>query len=260
MQKYFLLTKVLVLFLYTSAAHAEVLFEGYFKLTMASQHIGYFIQRYELDGTAKTFSSTYFLFTKTADGTTTESLSAKSTSKLEPLEYKYSRLEGNSIKAIDAIIKKTGKTSKLVIKTVENGKPPRVTEVPLNDRVFLSTFLSYLILKNPQGLQVGSKFTYDAIAEEDGQVEKGEVYVKEQVKEKGIDTFRTLNTFKKEEFVNWIDSKGDSIKTLVPKLNLQAELVSNPKDAYLSMPFSESIIKTLFGNIPEGKKNLLSGK
>lgn len=261
MQKLILLTKVVVLLLYTSIASADILFEGYYKLVDNSKHVGYFIQRYELDPASKVFSSTYYLFTKTVEGVVVnESLNAKSTSKLEPLSYQFSRSDGTSTKAIDAIVKKSGKTSKLIIKIVENGKPPRMREVVLNDKIFLSTFLAHLILKSPTGIQVGNKFTYEAIAEEDGQIEHGEVFVKEQVKEKGIDTFRTLNTFKKDEFVNWLNVKGESIKTSVPKLNIEAELMANPKDAYSGMPFSENIIKALFGGIPEGKKNLLSTK
>ena len=261
MQKFLLLTKVLVLFLYTSIASAEVLFEGYYKLTQNSEHIGYIIQRYELDSASKTFSSTYYMFTKAGEVTSTESLNAKSSTKLEPQSYQYSRLEGKNMKAIDAIIKTApGKPSKLVAKIVENGKKPVIKEIPLNDRIFLSTFVTHLILQNPKGLAAGNKFTYQAIAEEDAEENSGQVFIKEQVKEHGLDTFRTLNTYKNEEFVNWLDIKGESVKTSVLKLNLEATLVANAKDAYLTMPFSEKNIKALFGNIPEGKKNLLNGQ
>ncbi len=259
MKKFILLTKVVVSLLYTSIASADILFEGYYKLTQATQHIGYFIQRYELDTTSKTFSTTYYLFTKAGDATVIESLSAKATAKLEPISYQYSRSEGNVTKAIDALVKKVGKNSKLIVKIIEHGKP-KIQEVQLGEDVFLSAFLAHVILKNPKGLAVGNKFTYNAIAEEDGRIERGEVFVKEQVKERGLDTFRTLNTYKKEEFINWLDIKGESIRTSVPQLNLNAELVLNPKEAYAGLPFSESIIKTLFGNIPAGTKNLLHGQ
>jgi len=258
MKTAFFLTKVLFVLLIGPLAAADVIFDGYYKLTLAGQHIGYFIQRYDLDAKNKTFSSTYYLFTKTADGTTTESLNAKASSKLEPISYQYTRLEGESSKAIDAVVRTVSKKNRLVVKVIENGKARAPKEITLNDQVFFSTFLSHLMLKNPKGISVGNKFSYDAIAEEDGEVQKGEVFVKEQVKEKGLDTFRTLNTFKKEEFINWVNARGESIKTQVPKLNLNAELMANPKDAYLDMPFSESSIRLLFGDIPAGKTNLLN--
>jgi hypothetical protein len=247
------LTKVLAVLLICTPASAEVLFEGYYKLTLGAEHIGYIIQRYELNSGEKTFVSTSFLLTKTAEGTTTESLSAKANTKLEPVSYQYTRLEGSKTKAIDALVKK----NKLVLKIVENNKA-QAKEVAISNSVFFSTFLAHLMLKNPKGLSVGNKFSYDAVAEEDGTVEKGEVFVKEQVKERGLDTFRTLNTFKKEQFVNWVNFKGESIKTEVPSLNLTAELVTEPKQAYGALPFSTSTIQLLFGKVPEGKINMLS--
>lgn len=253
MKHLFTLTKVLVVLFYSCLTSAEVLFEGYYKLTLGTEHIGYIIQRYELESASKTFSSVNFVLTKTAEATTSESLSAKANTKLEPLSYQYTRLEGTKSKAIDAIVKK----NKLVLKIVENGKAqPR--EVGINNKVFFSTFLAHLMLKNPNGISVGNKFSYEAIAEEDGTVEKGEVFVKEQVKEKGLQTFRTLNTFKKEQFVNWVNIKGESIKTEVPGLNLRAELMADPKQAYGTLPFNQSTIQLLFGKIPEGKINMLS--
>jgi hypothetical protein len=247
------LTKVLVVLLICLPTHAEVLFEGYYKLTLGSEHIGYIIQRYDLDSASKTFVSTSFLLTKTAEGTTTESLSAKANTKLEPVSYQYTRLEGTKSKAIDALVKK----NKLVLKIVENNKA-QAKEVSISNSVFFSTFLAHLMLKNPKGLSVGNKFSYEAVAEEDGAVEKGEVFVKEQVKERGLDTFRTLNTFKKEQFVNWVNFKGESIKTQVPALNLTAELVTDPKLAYGALPFNTSTIQLLFGKVPEGKINMLN--
>ncbi len=250
-----ILTKVLVivLIILPGAVFAETVFEGYYKVSSEGQHIGYYIQRYALDGQTKLFSSTHYMVLKYGDTSTIESLNAKATTKFEPHSYQYSQLDGKKTKAIDAVMK--GK--KLVLKTVENGKA-NVREITLTDKVFLSTFLPYLILKTPQGLSVGNKFTYDAVAEEDGNIGSGEIYVKEQVKEAGLDTFRTLNTFKKEQFINWVDIKGESIKTLVPSHNITAELVRDPKEAYKNFPFNESSIKLLFGNIPEGKNHMLT--
>ena len=68
----------------------------------------------------------------------------------------------------------------------------------------------------------------------------------------------SFNTFKKEQFVNWVNFKGESIKTQVPNLNLTAELVTEPKQAYGALPFNTSTIQLLFGKVPEGKINMLS--
>ncbi|MCC6137236.1 MAG: hypothetical protein IT287_01280 [Bdellovibrionaceae bacterium] len=251
------LTKVLLFLLLTlpAVSFAETIFEGYYKVSMEGQHIGYYIQRYALDGTTKLFASTHYMLLKVDHTTTIESLSAKSTAKFEPRSYQYTQLDGSKTKVIDAVV--NGK--KLAIKTIEGGKTT-ARESSINEKVFLSTFLPFLILKTPKGLAVGNKFTYDAIAEEDGSTGNGEIYVKEQVKEAGLDAFRTLNTYKKEQFINWLDAKGESLKTFVPHLNLTSELMRDPKEAYKNLPFNESTIKLLFGGIPEGKTNMLFSK
>lgn len=251
------LTKVLLVafLLFPATGFAETVFEGYYKLSMEGQHIGYYIQRYSLDGATKLFTSTHYLYMKVGESTTIESLNAKSTTKFEPHSYQYTQLDGTKSKVIDAVI--TGK--KFAVKTTEGGKTT-AREVSINDKVFLSTFLPFLILKTPKGLAVGNKFTYDAIAEEDGTASNGEIYIKEQVKEAGLDAFRTLNTYKKEQFINWLDTKGESLKTFVPRLNLTGELMREPKESYKGMPFNESTIKLLFGSVPQGKTNMLFGK
>lgn len=255
MFKHLTLTKVLFFFLLTLpvAGFAETVFEGYYKVSSEGQHIGYYIQRYSLESQTKQFVSVHYMVLKVGDTTTVESLTAKSSTKFEPQSYQYSQIDGAKTKAIDAVVK--GK--KLVIKTVENGKAT-VREVGISDKVFFSTFLPFLILKTEKGLSVGNKFTYEAVAEEDGTVSSGEIYVKEQVKEAGLDTYRTLNTFKKEQFVNWVNKVGESIKTQVPAHNVSAELMRDPKEAHKNFPFSENTIKLLFGGIPAGKTNMLS--
>lgn len=253
-----LLTTLVLLSISHSASAA--LFEGYYKVVMAGKPLGYVIQRYDLDAKDKSFTSTYFVYTKSSDGaTTTESLNAKADEKLLPLSYQFTRLEGKNSKVIDAITKKDGKKNKFVIKTVENGKASS-KEVPLTDKTFLSTFLSHLMLKNPKGIQVGNKYAFEAFAEEDGKLQSGEAFVKEQVKEKGMDTFRILYKVKGEEYVNWMNNKGESVKAHFPHIDLTLELVADPKEATKGFPSHDTSVKLLFGDIPKGTDNMLSKK
>lgn len=251
-----LLFTTLVQLLLTTRVDAA-LFEGYYKVTVGGVHLGYIIQRYDLDSKDKSFSSTYFVFTKSNEISTTESLSAKANEKLQPMSYQFTHLEGKTSKVIDAIVKSDGKKKKMVIKTVENGKPtPK--EIPMSDDTFLSTFLAHLMLKNPHGIQVGNKFDFDAFAEEDGKVFKGEAFVKEQVKEKGLEAFRVLYKFKGEDYVNWMNIKGETIKAFFPKSDITIELMRDPKEATKGFPLNESSIKLLFGDIPKGTDNMLN--
>lgn len=255
-----------MLLLLCPSAFAETIFEGYYKITMAGSPIGYLIQRYDLNPKEKQFVSTYYMYTKTAEATSVESLKATATSTLEPISYQYTSLSGKTSKVTDAVVT-TNKNKKrhLLLKTIINGGKATTKDITLGDNTFFSTFLSHLMLNDPKGIQVGNKFSYEAVLEEDGTVEKGEVYVKSEEKEKGISAFRLLNTIKKgkrdeEQFISTVNIKGEALKTHVPVVDLVAELMSDPKEAHKNMEFNSSTIKLLFGNIPEGKINMLNKK
>lgn len=248
-------TKVLFIFLCSSTSWATPIFEGYYKLSLNNNHIGYVIQRYNLDSQKKTFSSTHYIYLKLAGNTDIESLHAESDLDFTPKSYKYTSMTGKDTLTIDASVK--GK--KIAIKTIKNGKP-LIKEIPLQKNVFLSSFLSHMMLKNEKGIAVNNKYQYSAIAEEEGKVYNGKAWVKEQIKEQGLDCFRVLNTFKGEKFVNYVNSKGESIKTVVPTTQLVAQLMKEPKEAHKGLPFNDKTIKLLFGDVPKGTTNMLSGK
>ena len=79
-------TFVLVL-LWVPTTQAKILFEGFFKIEAQGQHIGYYIQRYELDPKKKQFISTYFLRTNPQGGSISESLKFLTSHCRPDLEY-----------------------------------------------------------------------------------------------------------------------------------------------------------------------------
>ncbi len=79
------LTKVLSLILIPCLAFGEVIFEGYYKISLGGSPIGYMIQRYDLNPKEKQFISTYYMYTKTAESTSIESLKAVATPTLAPI-------------------------------------------------------------------------------------------------------------------------------------------------------------------------------
>src|SRR5690606_1860603 len=99
---YWPLVLCIVLSYSTGFANSKSLFEGYYKITMQGNHVGYYIQRYEIDPKKKEFISTYFLRTNKLGGNISESLRAYSTEKLNPIKYHYTSLQGTASKTIDA--------------------------------------------------------------------------------------------------------------------------------------------------------------
>lgn len=237
----------------SQVAQADILFEGYSKILSGDQHIGYVISRYEFDSKKKQFFSTYFL--KSGKGTTeiTESLKAVADAELAPISYEYTTLAGKEVKTIDAKIKNGVLTA--AIKS--GGKVQRV-EKKIPKGTFLSTFLIYLMLKSKDGLRAETNYEYQAIAEEDAAIYKGQALVGKEEKFIGFKAFKILNTFKDVTFLSYVNERGEVLGTNAIAQDIKTELVANPSDATSGQPYSAALLKTLFGAIPEGQANVAS--
>jgi hypothetical protein len=244
---------VLALIFASSASHADVLFEGYSKVLSGDQHIGYTISRYEFDVKKKQFISTYFMKVGKGAAEVTESLKARATEDLAPISYEYTSLVGKETKTIDAKFSKDSMKA-LVLR---NGKTEKIDrKIPKG--TFLSTFLVYLMLKSKSGLQADSHYEYQAIAEEDGSIEKGQALVGKEVDFNGFKSFKTKNTFKDSDFLSYLNERGEVLGTQALGQSIQTELVAIPEDATKGQSYSATILKTLFGSVPEGVDNVQS--
>ncbi len=235
----------------------KTLFEGYYKIISGGQHVGYYIQRYEMNPKLRQFISTYYLRTNAQGGNIAESLKAYSTDKLNPIKYQHTLLQGKVAKTIDANVREGKKKAQILqVKVNENGKL-RVYEKKLEKGTFLSTFLLYLLLQGEKGITPGVKYNFRAIAEEDGKAFPGEVYVESETKKMGMDVYKVLYTFKRTQFVNFITHFGESIISVSPAMQISAEMVTNPDLATAGMPYSEKSLSLLFGGIPKGDTHSL---
>lgn len=281
--KYFCLLIFGVLFLFGGpSTYAQVLFEGYSKITMGGSFIGFVIQRYEFDNAKKIFISTSLLKYNEIGGSITETLRATANEALEPIDYIYNMVSPTGSKVIEA----KNSSGRLKITTTEQqvkadpddlfggkdgtkvppkGKnkakvnPPKVqtAEVALPKDAFFSSFLAYVILRNPKGLKAAAEYRYQAIAEEDGGLYKGKAVVQSEETYKGLHVFKILNDFKGDQFISYTTEKGEMIATTAPQKALALELVSEPGEATQGLAISAENLKSLFGNIPDGRVNAL---
>lgn len=245
---------LLILFIYTTPIQAQVLFEGYSKITLGGQFLGFVIQKYEFDIQKKNFISTSLIKYNEAGGGITESLKAYANEALEPISYSYNLLSPTGAKTIDASFAK----GVLTVKTTEKGKTIK-KELTLPKGSFFSSFLAYVILKNPQGLKTSSKYEYQAVAEEDGDLHKGSATVQSEETYKGLRVYKILNDYKGAQFVSLTTDKGEMISTTAPQKSLSLELMAEPSQAMGGLSVGADNLKLLFGNIPEGKINALAG-
>lgn len=236
-----------------SGVHADVLFEGYSKILSGDQHIGYVISRYEFDTKKKQFVSTYFLKTGKGPTEVTESLKAVADSELSPISYEYTTLAGKESKTIDAKFK-AGSLSAVV----KSGNRVQRIEKKIPKGTFLSTFLVYLMLKSKEGLRSETNYEYQAIAEEDAAIYKGQALVGKEETFNGFKVFKILNTFKDVKFLSYVNERGEVLGTNAMGQGITTELVAHPSEATTNQPYSASILKTLFGNVPAGEANVAS--
>ncbi|WP_413585724.1 hypothetical protein [Bdellovibrio sp. HCB274] len=232
---------------------AAILFEGYSKIKSGDDHIGYVISRYEFDDKKKHFISTYFIKTGKGPIETTESLKAVADSELAPISYEYTSLAGKETKTIDAKFK-AGVMTALVS---TNGKGSKI-EKKIPKGTFLSTFLVYLMLKSKEGLRSETKYEYQAIAEEDAGITKGQALVGKEQLFNDFKVFKVLNTFKDSKFLSYINDRGEVIGTSAMGTGISTELVATPVEATNGQSYSAVILKTLFGAVPAGTQNVVA--
>lgn len=140
-----------------------------------------------------------------------------------------------------------------VVKT--NGKISRI-EKKIPKGTFLSTFLVYLMLKSKEGLKSETNYEYQAIAEEDGAIYKGQALVGKEETFNGFKAFKILNTFKDSKFLSYVNERGEVLGTNAMGQSIATELVTRPGDATANQSYSANILKTLFGMLPAGEANV----
>ena len=180
-------------------------------------------------------------------------MKAVATSDLTPISYEYTTIVGKDTKTIDAKFKKDVMSA--VIKN--NGKISRV-EKKIPKGTFLSTFLVYLMMKSKDGLKSESKYEYQAIAEEDAGLEKGQALVGKEEHYNGFKAFKILNTFKNSKFLSYVNDHGEVLGTNVMSQGVSTELVATAAEATKGLPVSTTVLSAIFGSVPKGDTNIVS--
>lgn len=248
---------ILLTFYSLAGQAAEVQFEGYYRVELESKPIGYIIQRYETDPKAKIIRYAYFLKTNELGGNIQESLKAEAKTKdkaeFEPISYQYTGQVGKELKSIDGNFKK-GLME--IIRTEGNKKTPTKALYKIPDDTFLSSYLNYFMLQ--VGIKTGKKIPYSAVAEEDGNSYKGEAVVMDEEKFAGQSVFRVENKFVGKRFIAFMTPQGEVIGTEAPGSKLTSILVATPAEATAGFEVPNKSIVLTFGNIPDGKVNVLA--
>lgn len=247
-------TVLTLLALNSQKVEANTIFEGYYRVMLSGQHSGYSIWRYELDTSKKEFTARYYVHLRLSRDDEkkfiNESLIAKAKDDFTPISYQYTALlEGKPV-SVDAQFR----DGQMAAKVIREGEESTVRE-DLPKGAFLSNFLIYLILQ--KGMTVDRKFSFQAVAEEDAKVERGNVHIVSEEKHRGHDAYKMEWTFKNMRTVSHISQNGQILSSEAPAQKILQELVKSRSEATSGFPFPENSIRRIFGNIPAGTQNLL---
>ena len=235
---------------------AEVLFEGYYKVTQFKQHIGFLVLRHEIDDKTKNFKTTSFIKLAKGGFDLTETYQAVSDSELAPVSINYLAAGDKKTKLIDVKFK-NGKMTGLV---TEDGKKTKINESTTKG-VFLSSALYYLMLKSKDGLKTDTKFDYAAITEEGPVVMKGSVTVdKKMVTQDSLQLLKVMNSFAGSDYENLITMRGEVVAAITPATSIESALVKNKEDALAGIKLAVGTFEKIFGDVPSGKINVYHSK
>lgn len=257
MKKNYFIILFILFFVNFGWTKKEIHFDGYTKIIHNDRHVGYIIQRYEYDDEKKEYISTYYLKTKRKGEDIVESLKARASLGFKPLAYDFKSKKGKLERSISAIFTED---NKMKAKIIEPDGKVKVINEDVPKGIFLSTFLNYLIINNSKKIKEGTQFTYKAIAEENGEIYDGKALIKSSKKFKGTKIYKISNKFNDVSFESIISENGETVMTNVANKDISSKLVAKPNEAIKGFTINTKNLSFLFGNIPDGKNNLLAKK
>lgn len=239
-----------------SITKADILFEGYYKVSQFKKHIGFFVVRNEVDPKTKQFITTSYTRLAKNGFDMTETLHTVSDSGLIPISYSYLGAEGKKTKTIDATFKKDQMTAQVN----EDGKSFKVVK-KLKKGTFLSSILYYLMLNSKDGLKTDSKYDFEAVAEEVADVKTGSAKIdKKLITQGSLQLLKVTNSFAGSEYENLITDHGEAITAITAATGIETELVKSNEEATEGIKVNSATLEKLFGSVPTGKINVYHAK
>lgn len=248
---------IFVFLVFSLNSHAEIIFEGYYKVTQFKKHIGFLVLRHELDAKTKLFKTTSFSKLSKNGFDMTESYQAVSDPALAPVSLNYiAASEKKNTKTVDVTFKKNMMTGTVV----ENGKKTKIKE-KIDKDVFLSSALYFLMLNSKTGLKTDSKLDFSAITEEGPVVMPGQVAVDPKMVTQGsLQLLKVKTKFAGPEYENLITQKGEVVSASTPATGIETELVKSSDEAMEGIKLASGTFEKIFGDIPSGKINVYQPK
>ncbi len=237
-----------LLLLATQAVSAEVLFEAFYRIEKDGQHAGYFIERSSQDTAAGTKTLTMYIRQK-QDGKevfeTYRSVAKAGTG--EPVSSQHISTNTGMPLTITALFKNgVAKVSQSVnhlkALTDTSAKAPH-----------LSSFLFFLA--DFRKMVPGNNYEYRTFAEERGRVVDGTMVITAEKNLNGQRILQAVNDFLGQPIESFVTEDGEPLGARRPSGEFSCFWVPNKEEAVGLFAYPTAEFTTLFGDLPEGKKN-----
>lgn len=245
---------VLAVLFASFSTQAKVLFEGYYKLEVKGMHRGYMVMQDSLDERKNERTFTYYQYKKVGGEVSQSGVTTTSTADFKPLNYRSYEWDGKSSVYVEG---KFG--AKGLELTKYDGRTNKVLEVlpgkPVPSMAIFSALVSQAQAKNVNDYKDGYNVSFNGLAEESAQFDRGEFKVLRSNPSAGQMIFQVLAIFMNEPFEFFTFRNGEIAGTRSQILDQITYLVANRDEAVKDFGLQEGPLKTLFKAVPFGVTN-----
>jgi hypothetical protein len=236
--------------LFTQTLFAETLFEGFYRIERKGKHAGYVMQRLSADAKAGTKTLTTYFRVRQDDQEKFEG--TKTVVKAEsgkPISSTYmTTTQGNPVTIVTQY---NGAKGKVLFYAGKNRKLERVENI--KPVAHASAFIFYHA--DFKKMVPEKNYEYTALTEERGRIGVGILnYVSAKLTAAG-QIIHVVDDFMGQPTESFVSENGEPLGSRSPLEDVIVYWVPNRQEAMGDMQFPTAEMTSLFGDLPEGKKN-----
>jgi len=232
-----------------SLAHAEILFEAFYRIENKGRHTGYMIQRLSSDNQGQRVLSSYIRSKYQGNEVYVTSRSVAKPGKGECVETEHSSNANGVPYTIKSVFKK-GKGT--ITYHSNNSRKANLTETaavatyPSAFMFFLTDFTKF---------QPGKKYAYTAFFEENGRTQIGQLSLLGAKEGAGKRVFQILDDDSGQPVESFVGESGEPLGSRNVGTGTTVYWVATKEEAVGDMTYPTGEMTKLFGDLPQGKKN-----
>jgi hypothetical protein len=236
----------------TGQARAEILFEAFYRIEKNRSHTGYMIQRLSTDKAGNRVLSSYIRSKYNGGEVYVTSKSTAKPGKAAPVETVHTSNAGG---VPFSIISRFKNGKGVITYHSNNSRKANLTETA-QTAPYPSAFMFFMT--DFAKFQPGKKYAYSAFFEENGRTQIGKLSLLGAKEGAGKRVFQILNDDSGQPVENFVAENGEPLGSRSVSTGSTAYWVATKEEAVGDMTYPTGEMTKLFGDLPQGKKNVWS--